>query len=78
MVGELLYTTGRTQEAAVEDVEVTEVVVTVTLPIRAVLDLGLGMTASKATEAVGEVMVAPIGVAAAKAVVTSLCAVGGL
>ena len=57
--------------AVAEGVVVIECLETpVTLPIRAALDLGLGLTASQATE----VVVAPIGVAAARAVVTSLCA----
>ena len=46
VVGELLYTAGRTQEAAAEGVAVIEGVQTpITIPIRAALDLGLGLPA---------------------------------
>ena len=75
VVGELLYTAGRTQEAAAEGVAVIEGVQTpITIPIRAALDLGLGLTTSQATKGVGEVVVAPPVVTAAGEVVTSLCA----
>ena len=75
VVGGLLYLAGRTQEAAAEGVMLIEGMETpATLPIRPVIDLGLGLTTSQATEGVGEVVVTPLGVAAARAVLTSLCA----